>query len=43
MDQYVYIEIVNEVLLPYARDQIPLLWVFQQNNDPKQAEKQKMA
>ena len=22
-------------MLPYARDEMPLIWVFQQDNDPK--------
>ena len=35
MDQHVYVDILENVMLPYAEEKMPLLWVFQQDNDPK--------
>lgn len=35
MDRHVYVKILEEVMLPYAREEMPLIWVFQQDNDPK--------
>lgn len=35
MDQAVYVEILDKVMLPYAENEMPLKWVFQQDNDPK--------
>lgn len=35
MDQYVYKNILMDVMLPYAEWEMPLRWVFQQDNDPK--------
>lgn len=35
MDQYVYVRILEEVMYPYAEEEMPLRWVFQQDNDPK--------
>uniref|UniRef100_A0A3B4ZVG3 Tc1-like transposase DDE domain-containing protein n=1 Tax=Stegastes partitus TaxID=144197 RepID=A0A3B4ZVG3_9TELE len=35
MDQFAYIKILKEVMLPYAEEEMPLKWVFQQDNDPK--------
>uniref|UniRef100_A0A8C9ZIG4 Uncharacterized protein n=1 Tax=Sander lucioperca TaxID=283035 RepID=A0A8C9ZIG4_SANLU len=35
MDQFQYIKILEEVMLPYAEEEMPLKWVFQQDNDPK--------
>lgn len=35
MDQFVFVRILNNVLLPYADDHMPLKWTFQQDNDPK--------
>ncbi len=35
MDQFEYIKIIKEVMLPYAEEEMPLEWVFQQDNNPK--------
>ena len=35
MDQYMYKEILENVMLPYAEESLPLVWKFQQDNDPK--------
>lgn len=35
MDQHIYVDILNNVMLPYANEDMPLKWVFQQDNDPK--------
>uniref|UniRef100_A0A3Q3W1G3 Transposase Tc1-like domain-containing protein n=1 Tax=Mola mola TaxID=94237 RepID=A0A3Q3W1G3_MOLML len=32
MDQFGYIKILEEVMLPYAEDEMPLKWVFQQDD-----------
>jgi len=37
MDRFVYKDILETVMLPYAEDDMPLLWKFQQDNDPKHA------
>ena len=35
MDRFVYVDILQNVLEPYAEDHLLLNWVFQQDNDPK--------
>lgn len=30
-----YVDIMEEIMLLYAEDSMPLKWVFQQDNDPK--------
>lgn len=39
MDRHVYKNILQTVMLPYADDNMPLLWKFQQDNDPKHSSK----
>ena len=35
MDQHVYVDILQNLMLPDAEDAMPFIWVFQQDNDPK--------
>lgn len=35
MDQYIYRDLLRDVMLPYSEDHLPLNWIFQQDNDPK--------
>lgn len=35
MDQHVYVNILRNVMLPYAEEDMPLIWTFQQDNDRK--------
>lgn len=35
MDRYGYKNILEDVMLPYAEWEMPVRWVFQQDNDPK--------
>ena len=35
MDRFVYKNIMAEVMLPYVEWNMPLKWIFQQDNDPK--------
>ena len=39
MDQHVYVDILQNVMLPYAEDEMPCIWVFQQDNDPQHTSK----
>lgn len=35
MDRFVYSDILNNLMLPYAEEEIPIKWRFQQDNDLK--------
>ena len=35
MDRFIYRNILETVMLPYAEEEMPLRWVFQHDNDPK--------
>lgn len=35
MDRWVYKNILEDVMLPYAEWEMPIRWTFQQDNDPK--------
>ena len=39
MDEHVYVDILQNVMLPYAEDEMPFIWVLQQDNDPKHTSK----
>ena len=35
MDQDIYLQILQNTMLPYAEEDMPLRWVYMQDNDPK--------
>ena len=35
MDQHVYKNIVTKTMIPFAEDNMPLIWTFMHDNDPK--------
>lgn len=35
MDRFMYTNILKDVMLPHAEEEMPLRWRFQQDNDPK--------
>ena len=39
MDQHVRVDILQNIMLPYAEDEMPFIWVFRQNNGLKHTSK----
>lgn len=39
MDRFVYKNMLENVMLPYAEENMPIIWVFQHDNDPKHTSK----
>lgn len=37
MDRFMYRDILQNTMLPFAEEEMPLIWRFQQDNDPKHA------
>ena len=35
MDQFEYVKILEEIMLPYAEEEMPLKWVFQQDESKR--------
>lgn len=35
MDKHMYLDILQKYILPFAEEDMPLRWVYQQDNDPK--------
>ena len=40
MDRFVFKDIVEKTMLPFAKRQMPREWIYQQDNDPKHTSNQ---